>query len=105
MSRATALLMLPSHPRTGVEKDGSQTISSLLAQSMDDLRVAERVVRALRAIGYGPLRDIDVTVHARLVTLRGRVPSYYLKQVGHAAALCVPGVDQVRNDLEVGRPS
>jgi len=36
--------------------------------------------------------------------LKGRVPSYYLKQVAQQTALSVPNVDQVRNDLEVSRP-
>jgi osmotically-inducible protein OsmY len=58
----------------------------------------------LRATGYGPRRDLEVTVHERLVIAGGRVPSYYLKQVAQAIALAVQGVEQARNDLEVGRP-
>ena len=77
----------------------------LLPQSQEDLCLAERVERALRATGYGPLRGIAVTVRARLVVLGGRVPSYYLKQVAQTTALAVPGTRQVRNDLDVGRPS
>ena len=60
---------------------------------------------ALRATGYGPLRVIEVTVHARVVILEGRAPSYYLKQVAQATALAVAGARQARNDLDVGRPS
>jgi osmotically-inducible protein OsmY len=105
MTRSAALLMLPSHPRTGAEEDAVQTSIRLLAQGLEALHLAERVERALRATGYGLLRGIDVTVHVRLVILGGRVPSYYLKQVAQATALAVPGVERVRNDLEVGRPS
>jgi osmotically-inducible protein OsmY len=76
----------------------------LLEQSQEDRCLAERVERALRATGYGPLRGIAVTVQARLVLLGGRVPSYYLKQVAQTAALAVAGARHVRNDLEVGRP-
>jgi hypothetical protein len=76
----------------------------LLPQSQEDLCLAERVERALRATGYGPLRGIAVTVQARLVILGGRVPSYYLKQVAQTTALAVPGACQVRNDLDVSRP-
>jgi osmotically-inducible protein OsmY len=70
-----------------------------------EVKLAERVERALCATGYGPLRGIEVTVQARLVILGGRVPSYHLKQVAQTTALAVPGADRVRNDLDVGRPS
>jgi osmotically-inducible protein OsmY len=105
MTRPAALLMLPSQPRTDAEQDAIPTTTQLLAQSLEDLHLAERVERALRATGYGPLRDLEVTVHMQLVILGGRVPSYYLKQVALATTLAVPGVEQVRNDLAVGRPS
>jgi hypothetical protein len=75
-----------------------------MAQSLEDLHLAERVALALRATGYGPLRGIEVTVQARLVILAGRVPSYYLQRVAQATALAVPRALQVRNDLEVSRP-
>jgi CheY-like chemotaxis protein len=51
--------------------------------------------------GYGKLRDVAVSAHSRVVVLRGRVPSYYLKQVAQTAVLSLPGIDHVRNDLEV----
>ena len=64
-------------------------------------RLLERVERALRATSYGPLRRIEVAVHARLFRLAGRVPSYYLKQIAQTVALAVPGNHLVRNNLEV----
>jgi osmotically-inducible protein OsmY len=72
-----------------------------LAPTQEDIHLAERVECALRRAGYGAFWNIDVTVHMPLVILRGRVPTYYLKQVAQATALSVPGVDQVGNDLEV----
>ena len=80
------------------------TTAPLPTPALDDLRLAERVERALRATGYGPLRAVNVAVHARLVVLGGRVPSYYLKQVAQTTAQSVPGAHQVRNDLDVVRP-
>jgi osmotically-inducible protein OsmY len=71
----------------------------------EDLCLAVHVERALCATGYGSLRGIAVTVHARLVILGGRVPSYYLKQLAQTTSLAVPGVRQVRNDLDVSRLS
>ena len=103
MTRSASLLVLPTGGPAGEPTDGAQS-ASLLTQCVEELDLAERVGRALRATGYDPLRDIEVTVHERLVILRGRAPSYYLKQVAQATALTVPGVDRARNDLEVGRP-
>ena len=105
MTQSSALLILPAGERTGLEKDAVQGIAGLATQSLEDLCLAEGIERALRATGYGPLRGIEVTVHARLVILGGRVPSYYLKQVAQTTALAVPGVRQVRNGVDVGRPS
>ncbi len=102
MNQSAVLLTLPA--RDGQESDAVQGMASPVGESQEDRRLAERVARTLRATGYGPLRDLEVTVHERLVILGGRVPSYYLKQIAQATALAVPGVEQVRNDLEVGRP-
>jgi osmotically-inducible protein OsmY len=105
MSQAAALLILPTRDPTAAQGDASQSAAQLVAQGLEDLHLAERVERALSATGYAPLRGIAVTVQGRMVMLTGRVPSYYLKQLAQATALAVPGAKQVRNDLEVGRPS
>jgi osmotically-inducible protein OsmY len=104
LAKSAAQLILPARERTGEEADATQGTALPVQQSQEDLGLAERVERALRATGYGPLRGIEVTVQARLVILGGRVPSYYLKQVAQTTALGVPGARQVRNDLGVGRP-
>jgi osmotically-inducible protein OsmY len=105
VAKSAALLILPSPTQSSKEANADQTAAPLLAQSLEDLHLAERVERALHATGQGALRGVDVTAHARNVVLSGRVPTYYLKQIAQATALAVPGVHQVRNDLEVGRPS
>jgi osmotically-inducible protein OsmY len=105
MTRSAALLVLPSEPRSDGEKDALQTNAHLLTQGLEDLHLSERVERALGATGRGPLRSIEITVHARFVILAGRVPSYYLKQLAQETALAVAGVQHVQNDLDVGRPS
>jgi osmotically-inducible protein OsmY len=104
MAQSAALRILPARERTGEETDAAQGTALPRQQSQEDVCLAERVERALRAAGYGPLRGVQVTVHARLVILGGRVPSYYLKQVAQTIALAVPGARHVRNDLDVGRP-
>jgi osmotically-inducible protein OsmY len=105
MARSAALLVVPAGGRTDKEIERIDALTPLLMQSMEDIRLAERVARALRADGQTTLRDIEVVVQAGLVILSGRVHSYYLKQLAQETALTVPGAHQVRNDLEVGRPS
>src|SRR5262249_46261898 len=73
----------------------------LLSLARRDRRLAEQVALALFATGYPALRNLEVVVGDRLVLLRGRVPSYYLKQLAQAAALAVPEVHQLCNQLEV----
>ena len=105
MAQSAILRIVPARERTDEETDAAQGTTLLPPRSQEDLCLAEHVERALRATGYGPLRGIEVTVRARLVILGGQVPSYYLKQVAQTTALAVPGTHQVRNDLDVVRPS
>ena len=83
------------------EKHSLPASCALLTRNLEDLHLAEGIERALRATGYGALRTIEVAVHARIVRLVGRVPSYYLKQVAQVTALAIPETQQVRNDLDV----
>jgi len=92
---------LPPREHSAREKSAPQAAATLLTQSLEDLRLAERVEYALRATGYGALRGVEVSVNARVVMLLGRVPSYYLKQIAQATALAVPGAHQVHNGLDV----
>lgn len=100
MMRAAALTSRTDKPM-GQAKDAFEQPASPQAESREDLQLAGRVERALNAAGYMPLRKIEVFVQARMVTLTGRVPSYYLKQVAQTAALGVPGIHQLQNDLDV----
>jgi osmotically-inducible protein OsmY len=47
---------------------------------------------------------LGVSASDDFITLRGRVPSYYMKQVAQATALAVTGVRGLRNELEVVSP-
>lgn len=105
MSQSVAPLMQSARQGTGEEMDAFPESSLDSGTSQEGPRLADRIERALRTAGYGPLRGIQVTVDARLVILGGRVPSYYLKQVAQETALTVPGTHQVRNDLDVDRSS
>jgi osmotically-inducible protein OsmY len=101
MPQPAALVIVPADQ----ERDPVQAPAALLHQTLEDLRLAERVEQALlRATGYGVFRGIEVAVQARLVILRGQVPSYYMNQVAQAIALAVPGAHEIRNHLDVSRP-
>jgi len=100
-----AVAVVPCEPHRDKETHAVHAAALLATQSLEDRCLAERVERALRATGYAPLRAVEVSACGRLIILRGRVPSYYMKQLARAAALEVPGVRDLRNDVEVVRPS
>jgi osmotically-inducible protein OsmY len=104
MAQPPSPLILPIGEPKG-EQMNADGAATLLTQRVVDLDLAARVGCALRATGYAPLRGVEVTVHERLVILRGHVPSYHLKQVAQGTALAVLGAQEVRNDLEVDQPS
>jgi osmotically-inducible protein OsmY len=85
-----------------LDQDGIDATAAHVAEILKDLRLAECVEQALRKTGHLPLRAIQISACARLVILQGLVPSYYLKQVAQTAALGVPGVEAICNDLEIG---
>jgi hypothetical protein len=105
MTQSAALLILPARERTGEETDAARGTTLLLRLSQEDLCLAERVESALRTTGYGPCAASRSPSRPGFVILGGRVPGYSLKQVARATAVTVTGAHQVRNDLDVGRPS
>jgi osmotically-inducible protein OsmY len=56
---------------------------------------------ALRATGYPALRNLNIAVRDGVVSISGRVPSYYMIQMATAAATCVAGVREVRTEMDV----
>lgn len=72
--------------------------------SQADARVADKIEQALRATGYLSLRNLEIFVAEGLVILRGRLPSYYMRQVTQAAVRGVLGVREVRDELDVVTP-
>ena len=82
-----------------------QRKGSACSQAVRCLSLAERIERALRTNGYPALRTIQASVEGRRVVLKGRVPSYYMKQMAQAVTLDVAGVQDLRNDVEVAAPA
>ena len=82
-----------SHPAT----DGE------VGKKTDD-QILDLVHQALKATGYGQLRRLCAYCDNGRVTLQGRVPTYYLKQVAHESVNAIPGVRDIDNDLKVTSP-
>jgi hypothetical protein len=55
----------------------------------------------LRSSPYWSLRQLVCQVDRDRVTLRGTVPSFYLKQVAQTLALKAVGVGHVQSDIDV----
>ena len=63
------------------------------------LKVA--IQAALSRAGYGELRCVDLECEGDAVTISGRVPTYYLKQLVQRTAMSTPGIGRVNNELDV----
>ena len=59
----------------------------------------------LRRSGYLALSDVSCDARDDVIYLRGRLPSYYLKQIAQAVADEVEGVRRVVNRIEVIVPA
>lgn len=68
---------------------------------MVDSGLCELAKTRLRKSGYAPLSAISVESRYRALVLSGRVPTYFLKQMAQELALRTPGVQQIRNELQV----
>jgi len=66
--------------------------------------IAEIARQVLRQSSYFELRDVACEFSGGILTLRGRVPSYHLKQLAQASVADVPGVVEVHNRVEVVTP-
>ncbi len=74
--------------------------SSPAAEHRLDETVRLQAEAALHS-SYGPLRRVRCEYHDGLLTLHGRLPSYYLKQVAQEAVARLDGVSRVENRIEV----
>lgn len=61
--------------------------------------------KRLHTTGYTCLDRIDCRFCNGVLTLSGTVTSYYQKQVAQTAVLSLEGIGQVKNEIEVRKPS
>ena len=67
--------------------------------------ILENAGRRLRHSSYPQLWKITCEFYEGVLTLRGIVGSYFLKQLAHAAVFDVVGIDEIANRLEVRYPA
>ena len=67
--------------------------------------IAEGAESRLRHNGYLALRNISCEHREGVLTLRGSLPTYYLKQVAQEVVSGVQGVRWVDNQIEVLAPA
>jgi osmotically-inducible protein OsmY len=86
---------------------GSSVLASSPAQAPPVLAtpvvspIVQAVERRLRESSYYYLRSIRCFYEAGVVTLRGRVPTFYLKQTVQSIVEKIDGVEQVVNLVDV----
>lgn len=79
----------------------ADTLNRTPSPDSESQRAALEISRRLSSAGYHALRLIDCEYCDGVVALRGRVPTYYLKQMAQSAVLTHPEVRTVLNLLEV----
>lgn len=66
--------------------------------------VARQAQARLRDQTYHALRNVSCQYRDGVLTLNGRLPSYYLKQIAQEAVARVAAVQRVENHIEVRSP-
>ena len=87
------------------ENHGEVRLPTLQEQELGRAKEAQVVQTQaksrLRKSGYHQLQLISCEFHEGVLTLRGRVSSFYLKQVAQTLINQLDGVGEVNNRLEV----
>ena len=86
-----------------VNRRGSEQTASpdTPIRSPSSERVVASAQRLLRQSRYGALHHVNCEFHEGILTLRGQVASFYMKQVAQTTVRGVEGVEVINNRLEV----
>ena len=79
------------------------TGGSLSPASATGRHIEAAACTQLRQSAYAELWRIDCEYHEGILTLRGRVSSFYMKQIAQTIVQHVDGVERVVNRVEVVR--
>lgn len=76
-----------------------ETSESLAVMGLDPL--AEKAMRVLAESGYSDLRKLRCDCHDGVMSIRGHLPSYFLKQMAQTLVSRIQGVRRVSNQILV----
>lgn len=68
---------------------------------LHDKTIAHRAQERLRESSFVSVRRLTCDVHEGMLTLRGRLPSFYTKQVALSLVAEVEGVEEITDRVEV----
>jgi osmotically-inducible protein OsmY len=85
------------------QQDLSRSLSGISSPSRLGVpqRILEGAESCLRSNSYLALKNVSCEYHEGVLTLRGCLPSYYLKQIAQTAVATVDGVSRINNEIEV----
>ena len=66
--------------------------------------IVQRCEAVLRSSSHGPLRRLTCDFHEGVLSLRGVVPTFYLKQLAQALLGKLAGVEEINNQVVVQPP-
>jgi osmotically-inducible protein OsmY len=85
----------------GPDSFNDGAVAVLTAPPVRRVDPADLAERALRNSPYLALRNVTCDCRDGVLTLRGCLPTYYLKQVAQAVVARLDGVRQVVNEIQV----
>jgi osmotically-inducible protein OsmY len=91
--------LAPERTKTNLETGSDE--AEISQDAGHDMQLLNLVDGALRRAGCHALRSVQIYICESRVTLRGRVRSYYQKQLAQHVTLSIPGVWSVDNQLTV----
>lgn len=94
-------MVAPKRQDAGCGADWLPTTTDKLTQTMIDMPLDDRVLYALEQNPHVTRRNLRFETEQGRVTLRGKVGTYYQKQMAQEAVRHIEGVREIANELEV----
>jgi osmotically-inducible protein OsmY len=81
------------------------TLHPLSQTHNPEARISELAERCLRRSAYLDLKAISCVYREGVLVLRGRLPTYFLKQMAQEVVAHLAGVEDIENRIEVVTPA